>query len=316
MAQAGSVRVAARRHREDRGADLGDRGVERGHLLLDAGRGGGIHRTGNRLEAQARPEEALDDVIVQVARDPPPVFEHGEALRVGLGGGERKRDGGLCGEFGGHDELGFGEAREPRTTEYREGAHPLVGAREGHRHGGPEAGNLEARVVGEHGLAALDRTPGNGVCRLEEQAVRVGGERAARQLDAQQTITDGGDHGDEVCLGEVDNAFGEGGEGVIRLLGEQDRGHLGARFGPALAPAGLLVETGMLDRGSRGCGKGGDELLVFGGEGSAVAVGEVQVAVHLVADAHRNSEEAVHRGVIRRESARAGVGGEVLEPDR
>ena len=60
----------------------------------------------------------------------------------------------------------------------------------------------------------------------------------------------------------------------------------------------------------------GDQLLVLGGELAAGPLGEVEVAEHAVANAHRHAEEAVHRWMLGREADGATVVGHGPQPDR
>ena len=60
----------------------------------------------DRLQAHARSEQALDDVVVQIARDPAAVFDQFEPLAVGAAARELDGDAGLAGEVGRHLEVG------------------------------------------------------------------------------------------------------------------------------------------------------------------------------------------------------------------
>ncbi len=113
-----------------------------------------------------------------------------------------------------------------------------------------------------------------------------------------------------------------------RLIGDhpEHRGRLGAaqQFGadvaggrdPGLPVTRQLVEPGVLHRDARGRGQGLDEHLVVLAERLPVGlVGEVEVAEHLVADAHRDTEKRPHRRVIGREPDRSGMPVDVVEAD-
>jgi hypothetical protein len=67
---------------------------------------------------------------------------------------------------------------------------------------------------------------------------------------------------------------------------------------------------------SRGGERHHDLLVVVAELGGAQLLGQVQVAEDLVADAHGDAEEAVHRRMVRREPVRVGVFANVRKPDR
>ena len=59
-----------------------------------------------------------------------------------------------------------------------------------------------------------------------------------------------------------------------------------------------------------------DQRLVFLVEVAALLLGQVEVAVHLFPDPYRHPEEGPHRRMAIGESARSGVGGDVLQAQR
>jgi len=84
---------------EDRRADLFDRVVDVIDRAGESCPGLAVRHRGRRcLQAESRGEQALDDVIVQVASDPVPIFQHGEALLVGPPVEEFERDRRLVGK--------------------------------------------------------------------------------------------------------------------------------------------------------------------------------------------------------------------------
>ena len=81
--------------------------------------------------------------------------------------------------------------------------------------------------------------------------------------------------------------------------------------------AGLVVEPGVVDGDARRRRQRLGQHLVVVTEGLPVGLlGQVQVAVDLVADAHRNPEEGAHRRVIGREADRGRVVVNVVKSDR
>src|ERR1035438_9229574 len=98
---------------------------------------------------------------------------------------------------------------------------------------------------------------------------------------------------------------------------QQPAGHLAARPQPPLLPAGLLVQPGVVHGHARGRGQRHEQRLILLVElDIALFPGQVEVAVHLVADAHRHAEEGLHRRMPGREAKRQGAGGNLREPQR
>src|ERR1700754_1341755 len=131
----------------------------------------------------------------------------------------------------------------------------------------------------------------------------MSGVDADRDLDAQLVacIVMGPGDGDQVCIGDLAGVLGNQPQGVggavgVRV-GQQLAGDGGGGLQPLAAGAGGGVETGVVDRDRGGGSDGGGELFVLGAECSLGALGQVEVAEDLVADADGHTEEAVHRGV-------------------
>ena len=119
-------------------------------------------------------------------------------------------------------------------------------------------------------------------------------------------------------LGESQDVGGDPAEHVDRLVaGEQLGGDIARRLDPRLLGAGLLIEPGVVDRDAGRGGQRLDEHLVVVAERSAAGfLGEIQIAVDLLADPDRHPEEGVHRRVVRREAHRSGVVADLVEADR
>ena len=97
-------------HCGDRPADTGDRLVDGIDVAVDPlalGRVLGV--SSQRLQADADGEQLLDDVVVQVARDPLPVLHHFHGLTVVAVPREFEGQRRLIGEACGHVDLGRGE---------------------------------------------------------------------------------------------------------------------------------------------------------------------------------------------------------------
>src|SRR6188472_1817528 len=73
---------------EDAGADLADDLVQVLNVAADLCRGRGVGAGGVALHPHAEGEQVLDDVVVQVARDPVVVFDLGQGALVVAGPGE------------------------------------------------------------------------------------------------------------------------------------------------------------------------------------------------------------------------------------
>ena len=78
-----------------------------------------------------------------------------------------------------------------------------------------------------------------------------------------------------------------------------------------------LVQPGILHRyAGRRAQRDQHRLIVLGELATPPLAGQVQVAEHLVADPHRDAEEAAHRRVPVREARRRRVRGDVGQPQR
>jgi hypothetical protein len=105
--------------------------------------------------------------------------------------------------------------------------------------------------------------------------------------------------------------------GLGRTAGQQLGGDLAGRLQPPLAAHHLLEQVRVLHRDAGCRGQRLHHQLVVGGElVGATLLGQVQVAVHLVADPDGNAEEAAHRRMVGREADRHRVFAEVGQPQR
>jgi len=123
------------------------------------------------------------------------------------------------------------------------------------------------------------------------------------------------DH-DEAGPRQVEDPFGDQLEGIHVVVAQQLVRDRRRRCGPLLATGALLEQPGMRDRDARGRGQRLDEHLVLRGERTCPGVGQVEVAVDLVANPQRHPQEAADAGVVSRHPDRAGVLGEHVETDR
>ena len=100
-------------------------------------------------------------------------------------------------------------------------------------------------------------------------------------------------------------------------LGDEDVHHLVQRLELRRPARRRLVEARVLDR-DRGLGGEQDDrrLVLLVEVGAARLLGEVEVAVDDAAQADRDTEEGLHRRVVRREADRARILVEVVEAQR
>ena len=96
---------------EDAGADLLDDLVEGVDVAVDPFGGGGVAARGVALQPHAEGEQFLDDMVVQVTRDPVVVFGPGQGDLVGADPGEFDGHRGVVGEGGGHVQVCLSESR-------------------------------------------------------------------------------------------------------------------------------------------------------------------------------------------------------------
>ena len=142
-----------------------------------------------------------------------------------------------------------------------------------------------------------------------------------RDVDPQPRPVGGGKHdGDQVGAADLPGALGDQVQRVAGILGVIDGDQLSrdrrGRLQPLAAGAGGLVQTGVLDGHRRGRRQRVGQLLVLGGEPAPSALGEVEVAEHLVTDPDRHAQEAVHGRMAGGEARRARVVGDARQPDR
>jgi hypothetical protein len=128
--------------------------------------------------------------------------------------------------------------------------------------------------------------------------------------------TRGQGQGGQVGAGQLPGVAHDQGQRLAGVGPGQDGGGDGPDgLQPPGAVSGLLVQLGVLD-GHPGLGGEQDQgPLVLGVEVvAALFLGQVQVAVDPATGGHRSAEERVHRRVVGRKPDRAGVVGDVMEP--
>jgi hypothetical protein len=309
---------------EDDGADVRDARVEMTDGPPDPLRHRVVGRgAGDALELEPRREELLDDVVVEVPRDPAAVLDPGHPLLVRPGARQLHRETRLPGEVRGHAEVGHREAGGAGCPCDQE--HPACGpgGDERHDHRGAQPrllGEDEPQLVAvleEARLPSLEHAVHGGVGGASDLPARAVGIEPARGEHGEPGPVGGGEqHAHHLRTREGEHAVDQHLDRVPLRCGHHGRGDLGRGGRPGLAHPGLRVEPRVLDRDAGRRGEGGDELLVLRAEPPRRAVAEVQVAVDRVAHPDGNPEEAVHRGVRRREPRVPRVLREVVEPDR
>ena len=102
---------------------------------------------------------------------------------------------------------------------------------------------------------------------------------------------------DQVSPGQVPDLPGQRGQHFIRIGAREQAGdNLGVSRQPGLLLTGHVVEPGIVDRDAGRAGQGNEDGLVVLGElTAALFVGQVQVPVNLIADAHGYAEKGLHR---------------------
>jgi nucleotide-binding universal stress UspA family protein len=313
---------------EDRGADLGDGVVE-----IADGPDDPVtrHRPGpqdlrDALQRQARGEEPLDDVVVQVGGDAVAVVEHRGTLLLGAGAGELQGEGGLVGEAGAHVEVVVGERGPVADPGGDQHAVDLSRADQRHDQHGVQ------RELGGHGGPEARSTPGPGVAHRRTGAQHPSAQRALHRDDHPDHGPGTGAHGDldeqigpvvgrpgqrdEIGFRHLSRLLDDQSERVTGLVGQEPAGDRRRGPQPVLAAPGDVVEPGVRDRDPRRRGERLDELLVLGAELAVRALAEVEVAEDLPADPDRDPEEAVHRRVPVGEARRPRVVGDTARPDR
>ncbi len=168
-------------------------------------------------------------------------------------------------------------------------------------------------------LAGGQHLAGYGGADREHQPQGTWRAYSRRMLDNQLLPVGGGQRQrDQVGARHFQRLLRDQGQHLIRgRAGQQPPGHLAAGPQPALLPAGLLVQLGVVDRhpGRRSqCDQ--QRLILLVEVGAALFLGQVEVAVDLVPDPHGNAEEAAHGRMPGREAARLGAGRDVRQPQR
>jgi hypothetical protein len=178
-------------------------------------------------------------------------------------------------------------------------------------------GRLAAFAGDQAGLAGADRLPGQRVRQRLDLVHHPGGELAGDAGDDDLVCAVGhGQRGEvRVCGGR-----GEPGDQRVRLhrrTGQQQRCQLGGGVQPAVAPLGFGELPRVGDRRAGRRGQRDRQLFIIRGELPAPGpLGKVQVAEDLLPDADRDTEEAGHRRMPRREPRRRRMTGQVSEPQR
>ena len=277
-------------------------------LLEGSHRGGVLDARRGRLDDKTRGEHLLDDVVVQVARDPGPVLEEQHALLVVPGLGQFERDRGVVGEGGGQLRVGLGEGSPSGATHHDQRPPDLLAAeqRQDHDRSGPDlAGEVDRAtvdVVGGLGVDHPDGRPGPHHVLAQGAGGRIsgvldaGGVVTLGHRDAGQLGIDGLDHRGEVGLGKrVDAASDQAQSGLVS--GEHPARDLRGGSQPLVTESRLPEEAGVLDRHPRRRRQCLDELLVLLGEGLGTGPGEIEAAVVLLAHPDGYAEEHTHQRV-------------------
>ena len=162
------------------------------------------------------------------------------------------------------------------------------------------------RVVGdvadEDGPAGVEGQPDERVLDRRGERGQFVGALAGGDLDDQPLPVGGRQHeGDDVGVGDQPGLARDQPQRFFAFGRQQLLGYLGRCLQPVLAAPRLLIQPGVGDRDPGGRGQRGDQLLVLGAELAVLALGEIEVAEHDVADPDRHAEEAVHRRVVGRE---------------
>ncbi len=168
---------------EDRGAHIGDDAL---HVVDQVGqapadlRGAGAGM--RALQVQAVGEQPLDDMVVQIPRNPVPVGEHGQGIEPPLVVGQLQRERRLVGEGRGEEELTVVEGFPTRGANDRQ--HPRHGVGRGTQ-GQQQRRSVPVAVAVAVELRDLERSPapvhdpGRGALHpdpfaLERRGVRTG----------------------------------------------------------------------------------------------------------------------------------------------
>jgi hypothetical protein len=303
-----SPRAAAVLQLEDRAADGLDGVVELGHRLVQAlGHCAVAGHRGDALELQAGGEEALDDDVVEVARDPLAVGQQGHllAVRQRLRAVQREPD--LVAEADEEVALLHVEQGRAGTGDRDQGRdRGEVRAQRHHDEGhavdtgrGDRAARADIRGLAGRGEDAFDLGDVDVGCDAEGVVLRS--ERGPQRHCARAGDLPGG--GDDLV---------ERGRQVHRRL--QQLREVGRGLEPLPPALAQRERPSVADDVARGPGELLDETLVLVGEGApAGLLGQVEVAEHRAPDPDRHAEERPHRRVVGREADRRRVGGEVSQ---
>ena len=259
---------------------------------------------------------------MQIAGDALAVGDHVQFAHPALGAGQLPGHRRLVGERGGHPELVGGEL--PGSVPAQRHHHPGrgVGGPQRQHQGRPGAGHqaLGPRQGGDPAGGAFSERRADLVVGHADRAGRCrrsGGFDHHQFVDIGVLVRRDRDH-HCVGSGQSQRLVGDqpehpGGFGP----GEQFGGDVPGGLDPGLSRARLLVEPGVGDGDAGGGGQRLDEHLVVLAERLAPGLlGQIEIAVDLVADAHRDAEEGAHRGMIAREPDRGRVHPDVVEADR
>jgi hypothetical protein len=157
----------------------------------------------------------------------------------------------------------------------------------------------------------VDQRPGAGQLPAEQ----IGSARG--RLHA-QTVVCLQHHQRQVCPGDLARLDGDQIKDVCTATGRQQALlYLRGRLQPALAAVRLLVQPRVLDGDRRGAGECDDSVLVLVGEVPAtLLLGEVEVAEDTAPAAYGDSQERVHRWVVRRKAVGLRMLLELVQPQR
>ena len=320
---------------EDRGADLLDDGLQLvdgvGEPLLHlrgAGPGDGA------LQREPDGEQSLDHVVVQIAGDPVAVGRPRRAPACGAGCWPAARPGwpdrrrrpssSSCSSLNSRASRSRSTTTNPATVSVVRSGSTSAGPASD-PNAGPNAAAASA-AVSRSGVRLVKAVP----ITLSTKWIGANDRGSAAEPAVSTTTNSSTSEGSGAsssrgtatstvsCVGQSQRLVGDQPKHPRRARPPQQLGRdVAGRLDPGLPCPGLLVEPRVVDRDAGGGGQRlHQHLVVFAERLAAGLLGEVEVAVDLVADAHRHAEERVHRRVVGGKAHRVGVHPDVVEANR
>jgi hypothetical protein len=245
-------------------------------------------------------------------------------LQLSLEAAVLDRDRGLLGKGLHQGDGGLAEQRASLGVGHGQGAEDGVAHGQGDEHRRPNLGSddrldhpLIGRGVGQHHrLAGADDLPGHRALGRERRPPQLVGQQAIGRLDRQSASTRRPGKGGQVGTGQFPGVAHHQRQQLLGVGPGQDGGGDGPdRLQPLGAVTGLLVQLGVLD-GHPSLGSEQDKSpLVVGVEVlPTLLLGQIQVAVDPATRGDWSAEEGVHWRVVGWEPDRAGVLGDVAQP--